>query len=377
MTSVAMRLVNIDDDFQQVINGENDVWVTTRDIRDVNSPAQNYTVGSGTESTVKVEATEGNKYKIIHENQLLGRVKVPQSKIEVAETGITALDQHRSNFLVGNTKGEVVVIFGNKMSLRFQCFDWDISRCVFFPSGQLFLAVSNFCSNLWDILSGKCLRTFLGHTGAVTDLVTIGQTGRNFATASRDGTVLLWECGSGKAVKSLRNVRNSPVTCLSQYIDPVLTEKYKNVEHDLEFDTGGVVLVAGYEDGSIIHWDCFNGTQKHTHRSPDLVVAVVHCSARDLMILGHDSGAIRFWQKDGADFQQEIIINSGVAANFLRMLNGRVVCSSGNDTFVGVDIDDLSLETFSGVGNYNRIKVACGDETVLWVVGEGRLVGYK
>ena len=52
---------------------------------------------------------------------------------------------------------------------------------------------------LWDAVSGKCLRQFVGHTRGVND-VSWGADGSFFASASDDTTVRIWDVEYGRRV---------------------------------------------------------------------------------------------------------------------------------------------------------------------------------
>ena len=56
--------------------------------------------------------------------------------------------------------------------------------------------------SLWELSSGKCLRTFEGHTDYVSS-VALSVDGRWALSGSRDNTLCLWELSSGKCLKTL------------------------------------------------------------------------------------------------------------------------------------------------------------------------------
>ena len=52
-------------------------------------------------------------------------------------------------------------------------------------------------ARLWDFKTGKLIKTFSGHNGAIT-YVKITPDGKRLITSSRDGSVKIWDLESGK-----------------------------------------------------------------------------------------------------------------------------------------------------------------------------------
>lgn len=77
---------------------------------------------------------------------------------------------------------------------------WSTS-IAFSPDGRFILTGShNRTAQLWDVKTGKPLRQFAGHRGAVVS-VAFSPDGNLALTASDDGTALLWDVASGTAVR--------------------------------------------------------------------------------------------------------------------------------------------------------------------------------
>ena len=65
-------------------------------------------------------------------------------------------------------------------------------KCRFFPSGLVVLSGGlDMTVRVFSVEYGKCVRTLMGHHGAVTDLGFIG-TGNEVMSSSNDGTVKVW-----------------------------------------------------------------------------------------------------------------------------------------------------------------------------------------
>jgi hypothetical protein len=61
---------------------------------------------------------------------------------------------------------------------------------------------------LWDLSSGKEIKTFVAHTDTVNS-VAISPDGKTALSGSRDGTIKLWDLSSGKEIKTVVGHTNS------------------------------------------------------------------------------------------------------------------------------------------------------------------------
>lgn len=59
---------------------------------------------------------------------------------------------------------------------------------------------------MWDIKTGQCLRTLQGHTKGVLS-VALSPDGRFIASSSEDGTIKIWDVGTGEYLNTLRPPR--------------------------------------------------------------------------------------------------------------------------------------------------------------------------
>jgi len=95
---------------------------------------------------------------------------------------------------------------------------------------------------LWDVASGRQLRTFTGHSGSVNS-VAFSPDGLTVLSGSRDGTVKLWDVASGHELR----------TFTGDYgINPVA------------FSPDGRMALSGREDGAVKLWEVASGRQLRT-----------------------------------------------------------------------------------------------------------------
>lgn len=78
-----------------------------------------------------------------------------------------------------------------------------LTSAVYSPDGQYVLtAALDSTLRLWEVRTGREIRTFSGHTGPVTDVVFLAD-GRRMASASMDGNVKIWDTETGKELRTL------------------------------------------------------------------------------------------------------------------------------------------------------------------------------
>ena len=89
---------------------------------------------------------------------------------------------------------------------------------------------------VWEVETGKELRTLRGHSGDVYAVAfSPDSIGRWVASAGEDSTVKVWDSGTGKLIRSFRG--------------------HKGLVNSLAFIQGGQRLVTGSRDGTLKFWD--------------------------------------------------------------------------------------------------------------------------
>jgi WD40 repeat protein/uncharacterized caspase-like protein len=75
-------------------------------------------------------------------------------------------------------------------------------RVDFSPDGKTFASVYDDTVKLWDVASGRELRTLKGHSDWISS-ITFGQNGKYLISGSADTTIRIWDVSSGKELASL------------------------------------------------------------------------------------------------------------------------------------------------------------------------------
>lgn len=63
-----------------------------------------------------------------------------------------------------------------------------------------------FAAEIWDVNTGRLLRTLTGHTATVND-AEFSYDGQRVVTASSDGSARVWDANSGSLLQMLRSQR--------------------------------------------------------------------------------------------------------------------------------------------------------------------------
>jgi WD40 repeat protein len=92
--------------------------------------------------------------------------------------------------------------------------DDSIQSCTFSPDGKsaLATALQDDSLKLWDVGSGKTLKTFVGHESCVTDAA-FNADGSRIVSASWDKSVRIWETATGKSLVIIRKHRGDVNGC--------------------------------------------------------------------------------------------------------------------------------------------------------------------
>ena len=161
------------------------------------------------------------------------------------------------------------------------------------PNGRFLATASRDNSvKLWELSTGRELRTMLGHLSAV-NVVTFDPTGTLLASGSSDNTVIIWEVATGKQKMHLKGLKER-VTSIAFSEDgkqlatagwdrlaytwdldsAKITGEYKvnpargsGIGSTAIFSKNGKTLITGNDDGKIITYDIENNIATDTLRN--------------------------------------------------------------------------------------------------------------
>ncbi|MEP0885603.1 NB-ARC domain-containing protein [Trichocoleus sp. ST-U3] len=179
------------------------------------------------------------------------------------------------NTLRGHRQAVSAIAF----SLRRRYANGTTQGAIAFSPDTQQLASSSFdrTVKLWDVQTGECLKTFLGHTNRVWT-VAYHPNGQQIASGGDDHATKLWNLKTGRCTKTVKGHTNA---VLSLAITP--DSRY---------------LASGHEDQTMRLWDIKSGTllktfREHTNRVWSVAFQPAH--QQPLLASGSADYTIKFW----------------------------------------------------------------------------------
>ncbi|MFD8079077.1 WD40 repeat domain-containing serine/threonine protein kinase [Streptomyces sp. NPDC059718] len=166
---------------------------------------------------------------------------------------------------------------------------------------------------LWDLETGTCLRTLVGHTG-MPRAVWLGPGDRIAATGASDGTVRLWDLGTGRCT-----------AVLSGHTSGVMAVT-------MSADGSQVASAGGYDDLSIRVWDTATG-------ACTAVLEGQRGNARPMrftpdgrfLLSGHDGAELRLWDLAAGTCLRTVEAQPGHLGQLAVTADGTYAVSGGSD----------------------------------------------
>ena len=262
---------------------------------------------------------------------------------------------------------------------------------------------------LWDIESGKLLKTFRGHSGYVYS-VALSNNGKRALSGAGDHTLKLWDIESGQLLKTFQGhegdvlsvaLSNNGKRALSGADDHTL--KLWDIESGQLLKTfqghsGDVYSVAllgdgkralsGARDNTLKLWDIESGQLLKTfqgHEGPVYSVALLGDGKRALS--GAGDFTLKLWDIDSGQLLKTFQGHEGGVYSVALSNNGkRALSGAGDHTLKLWDIESGKLlKTFRGhsgyvnsvalLGDGERALSGAGDHTLkLWDIESGKLL---
>ena len=311
-------------------------------------------------------------------------------------TAIDVIQTPHMRYLLGDSEGSIKIVDENyNLEREFNhIHSSDITTAKFFPSAEVVLSSSfDMQLKILSIEDGSNPRTLIGHTGAVTGTAIIGR-GRNVLSSSKDGTLRLWECGSGSNIHNFTR-RENPSDSINSI--SLRSEANSNLSNNtnsegLEFETEGKTIFAGHSSGVITVFDIHS--KKQLLQLPSEFMSACNSVSVDPkeyynVVAGYENGTIAIWDiRYPKNCISKGIIKDRTPINTLLYENDSVILSTGCDTSMSLNIDpktkkiDTETPCFfvsddAAVSSYSSFTDKRGINNLISVGRFGFCAGYQ
>ncbi|GEQ70681.1 hypothetical protein JCM33374_g4360 [Metschnikowia sp. JCM 33374] len=425
-----MHIITVQESFLEVISevesgkiDQEPIWVARRDTKHEESSELYSIVVSikhghlaltmGESSPHHIEMVRNNSYKFTMTiEDTNGRhvysLFFPKSKLHLglrsSKISTCAISPNGSRLLVGTDSGSILQYDTATEKLLGKIDDAhlaDVAHLTVLPSSQVMMSVgTDLQTKLWPLgptpVSSPA-RVFAEQKDQISDLAIIDR-GRNFLTASREGSVLLWECSTGQVVSTFRRIDNfnDPVTCMALAEgEPVSAEN--TVGGDLLFGCSNKLLYVGYKSGIVQQYSVAGHYQTGIRfQRPSEVSLLLVESA--YLLAGYSDGLLRIYDISGSSQKTGTKQGQDTAASYWDLqLNPNfpiecatvhkrensetgllLVVSNGPELLLRVDFDGTNFQTSQLIGLSEMFRIVSmgsnGDKT--FVATENEIVQY-
>ncbi|HEX4767590.1 MAG TPA: caspase family protein [Lichenihabitans sp.] len=269
-----------------------------------------------------------------------------------------------------------------------------INAVAFSPDGRTALMGGDGVLALWDVASGKEIRSFAGPTGNVRSMRFLGE-GQTAASAGFDNVVKLWDVATGQPIRSFdnrdtwansvsvspdgrlvavssggpinlldfstgqltrqlvghRNAVNKAVfspdghTLASASRDQTvrlwttsdgrqirLFKGHKGYVEDVAFLPSGKMLLSGSDDRTMKLWSVATGKIVRTFTSPSDIYAVAVSADGNTALSGHEDGTVRLWDIATGQVLRLFTGHTAAVVGVAFSPDGRTILSGCRDT---------------------------------------------
>ncbi|MCL2443636.1 MAG: caspase family protein [Treponema sp.] len=228
------------------------------------------------------------------------------------------------------TGREIRTLNGHTHPVYSVAFSPDGRQIISGSGNHTYSSAGNFISGsgiikLWDVNSGREIRTFNGHSHNVMS-VAFSPDGKQIVSGSWDNTIILWDVASGQEIK-----------VFSGYTSPVGSVAISPDGRQVITATRASIETTGTLDNTIKLWDIFNGREIRRFFGHSNTVRSIAFNPNGRQILsGSSDDTIRLWETSTGINIRTFSINSrwGVSSVSFSPDGERMVSSSTESTII-------------------------------------------
>ncbi|OBA19872.1 WD40 repeat-like protein [Metschnikowia bicuspidata var. bicuspidata NRRL YB-4993] len=268
----------------------------------------------------------------------------------------------------------------------------DVLRITVLPSSQVMMTVGlDLQTKLWPVTAEPeplPVRVFSRQKAQITDIAVVDR-GRNFLTASLDGSVVLWECSSAQVVSQFRRIDNlsDPVTCMA-LAGGETVEPGNTVGGDFLFGCQDKYMYVGYGLGTIQQYSVAGHFQTGPKLQRTSAVTSL-CVEGQYLVAGYADGLLRVHdvtrsndETHSAHWDCQMNPNFPIKqANVQRAKSGRglvIVAANGPELLLKIEFDGARFEysQLVGLSEMFRVVLVGSSGDAIFITTENEVVQY-
>lgn len=248
-----------------------------------------------------------------------------------------------------------------------------------FPSDKVLLSVgSDFLIKLWDIdlAEDKPARTFRHQLKTITGVALIGG-GRNFVLTSKDGSTVLWECGSGLVVSTFLRIdnHNDPALCVVVESTSEALKPSDIVSANRQFECEDKVMYVGYQSGVIQEFRIASHSQTSVKFKRDQAVTALVSNGRAI-VAGYRDGTIVVWDRDTQRAEHKATFNPSFAIGNMTISGQSLIFDNGPELLLTMDLETHEVGQLVGLTEAFNVQLIAAVEKAVVVATRDEIAHY-